>query len=103
MTMPICSGGIGNFGRTMTAYRMLHLLSTTRRRYSPAGAGSTGAVEAVAGVAEAGHDVALLVQPAVDRGGHDPHVGMLGPDVLDAFGRRDEADERHRARAGVLD
>ena len=39
---------------------------------------SVGAVEAVAGVAEPGADVAPLVELAVDRGAEDRHVGVVG-------------------------
>src|SRR5207248_6611785 len=64
---------------------------------------SLGPVEPVAGVAEAGDDVAALVQLAVDGGGDDPHVRVFALQVLDPFGRGDQADERDRAGARALD
>src|SRR5271154_5236517 len=54
--------------------------------------------QAVARVAEPGHDVAPVIQPLVDRGGHDPDplVGIFrGEGLLDvpqAFGRGEQAD-----------
>src|SRR4029079_9024340 len=48
---------------------------------------------AVAGVTEPGHDVALLVQLAIQRRRVNLHVGMGRGDRLDALGRRDEVDE----------
>ena len=48
-------------------------------------AGST-----VAGVAEARQDVAPIVEALVEGGGVDVHLGVRVPQVLDAFGGRDE-------------
>src|SRR5207342_1589441 len=59
-------------------------------------------VEPVARVAEAGDDVAPLVQAAVDGCGHDAHLGVFALKVRDPFGGGDEADERDRPRAGLL-
>ncbi|MEY2652996.1 MAG: hypothetical protein RLZZ524_23, partial [Pseudomonadota bacterium] len=39
---------------------------------------SLGAEHAVAGIAQAGDDVAMVVELAVDRGGVDRHVGVVG-------------------------
>ena len=47
------------------------------------------------GVAQAGQDVALLVELAVDGGGVDRDLRVLGVQGLDAFGGGDEADELH--------
>src|SRR5256885_2195648 len=51
------------------------------------------AVQAIAGVAEAGDDETALVQGSVDGGADDVHVGMVLVDELDAGGRGDDADE----------
>src|SRR6476619_19096 len=65
---------------------------------APRGAGrsSDDAVQAVAGVTEAGDDVAVVVQPLVHRPGHhgDRHVqvGDGGLEPLDALGRGQQAD-----------
>ena len=48
---------------------------------------------AVAGVAQAGHDVALLVEPAVERRAMDLDVGMRRLDRRDALRRGDQVDE----------
>ena len=62
------------------------------------------AVQAVARVAEARDDVAVLVQArGRSRRDDDLDVGMLGVHALDPLGRGDEADQRDRARARVLD
>ena len=70
--------------------------------------GSAGdAVEPVAGVAQAGHDVGLLVQPLVDGGQHDGDVGLrqLILAGLQPFGRGKQADAGDvggaRARRGT--
>src|SRR4051795_5031742 len=57
--------------------------------------GSARPVEPVARVAESRDDEAVLVEAAVDGGGDDVHVGMVGVHVLDSFRRRDQADEHH--------
>src|SRR3954469_20666847 len=51
------------------------------------------AEDAVARVAEAGADVAVGVELAVQRGRPDRDVGMAGVDRLDALGSADQADE----------
>src|ERR1700722_10195223 len=53
----------------------------------------------VAGVAEAGHDVAVVVQPLVDGGGPDRNVRMLLLKMRDAFGGGEQADETDVAGA----
>src|SRR5262245_6231723 len=60
------------------------------------------AVQAVACVAEAREDVALLVQAPVDGRDHDANVGMLAVHSFDALGRGDERDESHGRRARSL-
>ncbi|GAA1916372.1 hypothetical protein GCM10009775_06050 [Microbacterium aoyamense] len=61
------------------------------------------AVEPIAGVAEAGHDVALLVEPLVERAQHEGHVAALDLrlDRGDALGRAEDADRRDVLRAAV--
>ena len=49
------------------------------------------AEDAVAGVAETGDDVAVLVQALVHRAGVDLHVGVLVRQILDALGGGDAA------------
>ena len=51
------------------------------------------AVEAVACVSEAGDDVPLLVELAVDRGDDDREVRMVAEDPLDPLRRRDQRDQ----------
>ena len=51
------------------------------------------AVHPVAGVAQAGHDIAVLVEMAVDRGGPDRHVGMARLSRANALRRGEQADE----------
>src|SRR5262249_43941506 len=58
--------------------------------------------DAVAGVAQSRHDVAVAVQVAVDGGRVDRHVGMTAVEVSQPFGARDETDELDRARPGLL-
>ena len=69
-----------------------------RSRRSTAGArtASDGAVEPIAGVAEPGHDVALLVQPLVERAEHERDVAVadLLLDRGDALGSAEQADRR---------
>ena len=48
---------------------------------------------AVPGVAQAGDDVAVLIELLVDRGGPDLDVGMGFGQPLDPFGRGEKADE----------
>ena len=57
------------------------------------------AVQAVACVAEPGHDVALLVERAVDRRHDDRDVGMVAMDPLDPLGRGDQGDQPDGRRA----
>src|SRR5688572_393908 len=56
----------------------------------------------VAGVAEAGQDVALLVQLAVDSGRVDRDVGVGLVQRVNPLRRRDEADEFHAGHPRLL-
>src|SRR6185312_15516399 len=56
------------------------------------------AVQAIACVAEPGHDVPLLVELAVDCCDDDRDVRVVAVDPLDPFGRRDQRDQPHRRR-----
>src|SRR3546814_1154500 len=58
--------------------------------------------DAVAGVAQAGHDVALVVQLLVDRGGEDGDVGVGAAQLGDALRGGDQADEADLPRAVLL-
>ncbi len=58
---------------------------------------------AVAGVAEAGDDVAFVVEVGVDAGGVDGDVGVFGVDGEDAFGGGDEADEFQAGDAALFE
>src|SRR5207248_6995626 len=68
--------------------------STAYRSFRP--------VQAVACVAEAGDDVALLVQMRVDRGDDDVDVGVVLLDVTHPFRSGDQGDQGDVGRAGVL-
>src|SRR5687768_1025175 len=68
---------------------------------SPVRVRSAGPEEAVARVAEAGKDVALVVQLAVERGGEDGDVGVHLEHAGDALGRGHDAEEADAARAGL--
>src|SRR5699024_9868003 len=57
------------------------------------GRGLLCTIDTVAGVAQAGDDVALLVQALVQGAQVDLDVGVGGAQGLDAFGRADQADE----------
>src|SRR5690606_18190014 len=56
----------------------------------------------VAGVAEARHDVAVLVQMAVDGGHIDVHIRMFLLDGVDALGRRNQAHQLDLRAAALL-
>src|SRR4029078_778881 len=64
---------------------------------------SLRSVEPVARVAEARHDEPLRLEPAVDRGTDDVHIGVFVVDACDPVGRSDDADEDHAPCAGLLD
>src|SRR5262252_5280292 len=65
-------------------------------------AASFGAEDAVAGVAEPRHDIAVVIELVVDRRGVNRHLGMMGVKVLDALWRCQQADEADRARPCLL-
>src|SRR5690606_3918402 len=71
----------------------------------PPGGGLTRscAEDTVAGVAEAGEDVAAVVQFAVDGCAVDGNFGVLVVDAADTFGGGDEADDAEVADAGLLE
>src|SRR5207253_8778403 len=58
---------------------------------------------AIARVAEAGDDVALLIQAFVERRYVDRHIGIRVAQRLHALGRGDEADVLHAPRAPALE
>src|SRR3990167_4551767 len=58
---------------------------------------------AVARVAQARHDVTVLVQAAVHRRGVDRHVRVVVVEGLDALGAGHEADKTDRTRGGLLE
>ena len=58
-----------------------------------------GTKDAVAGVAEAGDEVGVVVEGWVTLGGVDGDVGVLGVEAADAFFGCDEADELEAADA----
>src|SRR5690606_19494176 len=53
----------------------------------------TGAIQPVARIPEARHDVGVLVETLVHRREKDGHVGVLPPQPLDPLGGRDEGHE----------
>lgn len=63
--------------------------------------GAGRAEHAIARVAEAGDDVAMIVEAFVDRCGHDADTRMRSCQRGDAFGCRDDADKRRRLRAAL--
>ena len=62
-----------------------------------------GAEDPVARIAQAGEDVAVLVELPIDRRRVDRNFGMRFAERADAFGTRDEADHAHRARPCFLE
>ena len=68
----------------------------------PCGCALFGSVEAVAGIAEAGNDVAVVVQIVVDGGGVDRDAGLGSLQPLDAFRRGQQADEADVPGAALL-
>src|SRR5687767_973034 len=60
---------------------------------------TSGAEQAVASVAKAGNDIALLVEVVVHGSREDRQVGIEVVNVADAFGGGDEVDETHPGRA----
>ena len=60
------------------------------------------AEQSIAGVAEAGYDVPLRIQLAINRRADDRHIGMRGTQASNPFRRRDDAHERDPLRASLL-
>src|SRR5439155_5906329 len=60
------------------------------------------AVQTVAEIAEAGHDELVIVEPAIDDGRVDVHVGMMPLDERHAFGSGYDADHAIAARTRSL-
>src|ERR1700692_4146378 len=61
------------------------------------------AEQAVAGVAQAGADIGVGVELAVDGGGEDRHVGMVGGEGCDTSRGGEEADDFDVLRAGLFE
>ena len=61
-----------------------------------------GAEDAVAGVAQAGDDVAVVVQLFVQSGHIDVHIGVILLHPLHALGSADDAHELDMLGAGLL-
>src|SRR5262245_17007008 len=70
---------------------MTHRARSVKRSYM--GSSSRGGELPVAGVAEAGDDVGLVVQVRVEGGEVDGYIGVGGLQAFDAFRGGDEADE----------
>src|SRR3954470_23951599 len=62
-----------------------------------------GSENLVAGIAQAGEDVAELVQVVVDAGDVDLDIRVCGFDPLEAFGRSDQEQALDLLRAGRLE
>ena len=58
--------------------------------------------QSVAGVAEAGKDVAVRVELAVERGGEDWYIWVRGAEPRHAFRRGDETEELDARSTGPL-
>src|SRR2546425_5869138 len=56
----------------------------------------------VAGVAEAGHDIALVVEALVERGDMDRNIGVRARKGAHSFGCGDDADVLDPLRAPLL-
>ena len=72
------------------------------KKFSVSLRGLLGAENAVAGVAQAGDDVAVLVEVIVERASVDVDVGELLLNGLDALGSGDEHHERDVLAAALL-
>src|SRR5712672_3141721 len=72
------------------------------RRSAIAEARSLGAEDTVTGIAQPRHDVAMLVELPIDRGGIYRDVRMRGLERGDPLRRRDEAHEADAARPRLL-
>src|SRR5690606_29687217 len=97
-------------GRRTRTSKSLASLGVTRARYRDAGRDMSRATsvharaeDAVAGVAEARKDVALLVEALIDRGGIDRDVRMRGLERAQAFRSSDQEDAADPAGACALE
>src|SRR5438552_11632418 len=78
--------------------------SPTGSSRSPRVARSSARPElAISRIAEAGHDVALLVQALVERRDMDRNVGVRARESAHSLRRGDEADVLHALRAPFLE
>src|SRR4051812_35192978 len=86
-----CSGGaIKGLARPMPRFALRRRRG--RQGCSPFRARDLlGAVGAIAGIAETGHDVGVVVEPFVDGGEPDRHVRVNAAHTLDALRRADQA------------
>src|SRR5262245_14717887 len=78
-------------------------LMTARSNIVSRRSASLRSVQAIAGVAEAGNDIAVLVEMAVDGRGIDGHVGMVRVEVLEPFRTRQETHELDGAGPRLLE
>src|SRR5262245_37074065 len=62
---------------------------------------SYGPVQPVAKISQTGNNVLVRVEMAVDHGRVDLDIRVLAFDDLDAFGRRDDADDANARRAAL--
>ncbi len=76
--------------------------SPVRGKLSSAGFGLCPEL-AVTGVTEAGQDIAVLIQPVIDRGQVDRDIGMCFMQVLDAFRCADQPDKLDLVDAPFLE
>jgi hypothetical protein len=65
--------------------------------------GSASAEEAIASVAEARHDVAMLVEGAIEGGAVHHHVGVAARETPNALRRGDETEKADARRARTLE
>jgi hypothetical protein len=63
---------------------------------------SPSSEEAIAGVAESGKDVAVLVEFAIERGADDRNIGMRVVHALDSGRRGDETEKSNTLGTGAL-
>src|SRR3984957_3329424 len=63
---------------------------------------SLRAERTVAGIAETRHDIGVLIELIVDRGGPDFHIGMGAADLIDTLARADQAHEANLFRAAFF-
>ena len=78
-------------------------LESSKPRYLESATPLACAEEAIAGITEAGQDVAVLIEFAVEAGGEDVDIGMFARQSCDAFRCRDEAQKTNALCAGALE